>query len=638
MNLSIVKGIIGGLHYMSMVRKLFPSLTILLFTAFLTMVSISSAEDEQTYTYGDYVYQIVEDGKARIVEYIGNDESLEIPNDLNGIIISKLGKGAFGNGIKEIFIPDDVDVEDAAFSNCTTLEEIRISELHKSLMLDGKVLYDKNGTRLIYFPSSLDLKEYRVIDGVTEICDNAFQFNKYINNIVLPVGIKRIGNSAFYFCGHLEKIIIPDTVETIGKLAFTCCGLKEIVLSNRLETIPYKSFSGCTFLKRIVIPEGVKNIEYKAFANLFGIESVVIPDTVTSIDDYAFNKCNKEMVVYCKKGSAAEEYATKKGIKCNYDSFSDTGDTGHTKYNTMGITYALSDYWKHIPVDDLNDIFVLDVHDLMNNAIYISVQDVSVYAQMMDKESNKELLLNSSMSGAMETLKIKEVISESSINEDGKTGLIKMGNSDYGIITMYMEIIDNKLFYLALITDSFPTQYVDEITNCILSIESTNDVNSSVVNKNLENKGVLVQHKLGNLKYSVWNDWYSTETEDKDLGINMIEYYKTYGNPNDGMLFAISLKNAIQNMDDYRSAFKTLLDFCISSLNLNDIDIESKYYMTKNIMGYKATTGENSPISCGIFVTYDDSYGYCFVMVSTNEQITNNEWLETVVNTIEKGD
>lgn len=82
-----------------------------------------TAGTQQQFTY------VVEDGKAIITGYAGNEISLEIPERLDGHPVVAIGERAFEKmlRIKSIMIPDSVtSVGWFAFSGCISLETVSI--------------------------------------------------------------------------------------------------------------------------------------------------------------------------------------------------------------------------------------------------------------------------------------------------------------------------------------------------------------------------------------------------------------------------------------------------------------------------------------------------------------------------------
>ena len=49
----------------------------------------------------------------------------------------------------------------------------------------------------------------------------------------------------------------------------------------------------------------------------YALKKIVIPENVSDIDDTAFDGCEK-LTIQCKKGSYADEFAKKNGIKTAY--------------------------------------------------------------------------------------------------------------------------------------------------------------------------------------------------------------------------------------------------------------------------------------------------------------------------------
>ncbi len=87
-------------------------------------------------------------------------------------------------------------------------------------------------------------KEITVPDGVTEIGDYAFAFQKEITKITLPPSVRIINDGAFNSCAALTEIVIPEGVEELGALVFDGCkSLKKIALPDSLTTLEDMAFT-----------------------------------------------------------------------------------------------------------------------------------------------------------------------------------------------------------------------------------------------------------------------------------------------------------------------------------------------------------------------------------------------------------
>ena len=202
-------------------------------------------------------------------------------------------------------------------------------------------------------------------DGVTSIGNKAFYDCSSLTSIVIPDAVTSIGAEAFGFCGSLRSVtigrgvrsisydafpsrvsfqvdpentaytsqdgvlfnkdqtvllqypvekpdtsyVIPGSVTSIYFNAFGgCTTLTDVTISESVVSIGTCAFSDCTALSNVTISNGVTSIGERAFANCAALTAVTIPASVTSISYKAFEDC-PNLVIYGKRGSAAEEYA-----------------------------------------------------------------------------------------------------------------------------------------------------------------------------------------------------------------------------------------------------------------------------------------------------------------------------------------
>ena len=124
--------------------------------------------------------------------------SVKIPSG-----VTSIGNSAFYNcaSLANITIPDSVtSIGDGAFGGCKSLASINVSEKSENYSSVDGILFNKNITKLIRYPSAKTISEYSVPNSVTSI-----------------------GNSAFSGCTNLASITIPDSVTSIGDMAFMQC-------------------------------------------------------------------------------------------------------------------------------------------------------------------------------------------------------------------------------------------------------------------------------------------------------------------------------------------------------------------------------------------------------------------------------
>ena len=95
---------------------------------------------------------------------------------------------------------------------------------------------------------------------VTEIGDNAFYENMYIQSIHLPKGVKFIGDNAFASCPSLKAVYAEGVIQKIGARAFEDCErLFEIELADGLTHVGDYAFKNCRSIVNPKLPETVQS-------------------------------------------------------------------------------------------------------------------------------------------------------------------------------------------------------------------------------------------------------------------------------------------------------------------------------------------------------------------------------------------
>lgn len=103
---------------------------VLLLTLCLTCALTCSAE-AAAHTSGDYTYVLQQDGTAEITGYAGQENVLQIPDQLDGHTVSAIGAEAFAGhvNLSAVYIPACVGrIGDSAFSDCKALVSVSIGD------------------------------------------------------------------------------------------------------------------------------------------------------------------------------------------------------------------------------------------------------------------------------------------------------------------------------------------------------------------------------------------------------------------------------------------------------------------------------------------------------------------------------
>lgn len=122
-------------------------------------------------------------------------------------------------------------------------------------------------------PYAIDVYEKLQIWKCINISDDILQL--YTGDLVsleLPSGIATVGRESIKAKNvytRLEEVILPIGVKRIEDRAFYGqCALKSILLPETIEYIGNGAFAGCCKLEKLIIPESVKTIGANAFENV----------------------------------------------------------------------------------------------------------------------------------------------------------------------------------------------------------------------------------------------------------------------------------------------------------------------------------------------------------------------------------
>lgn len=349
------------------------------------------------------------------------------------------------SSLTNITIPKNVIcLDDFVFMECSSLTDIDVDNENKYYSSQDGVLFNKNKTKILFYPPGKTNVSYTIPDGVTEINSHTFESCLNLTNVTMPDTVTTLGVHAFDNCSNLSSVTMSNSLTSIGDYAFkscislinlkipgsvvciddfvffecssltdidvdsenSCYSSKDGVLFNKNKTqllfypsgktnvsytipdgvtdIGDRAFEYCSNLTGVTIPDSVTSIEYGAFEDCSSLTNVTIPNSVTSIEGYAFSGCssltgvtilNNETVInykafgyyfsytdnkykktdgftmYGYKGSTTEAYANKNGF-----AFVDIeNEVQNVTLNQTTITLGVDQSYTLVPTTDPED-------------------------------------------------------------------------------------------------------------------------------------------------------------------------------------------------------------------------------------------------------------------------------------------
>lgn len=268
-------------------------------------------------------YYESDDGSIVLEAYNGKDAVAEIPAEIDGKPVSRIGFFFSINNNVTTTLKIPASVEDISIINSGEfLTDYIIEEGHEKYYSVDGCIYQKPYTE--WFPTTVLYKcpqgkrgEIVVADGTDYIESDAFHGCKGITAVKLPESVKAVNVGAFMDCTSLTSVNIPENT-LIAACAFQGCASLESLDIPETADISAHAFDDTPFLQKLIeqdpyvvingtlvdgttikgeaaIPDSVQKIAYKAFAPYDGINTelkkVTLPQGFTKVDAGAFMGC-----------------------------------------------------------------------------------------------------------------------------------------------------------------------------------------------------------------------------------------------------------------------------------------------------------------------------------------------------------
>ncbi len=291
-----------------------------------TTISVVQLGDSNLFIEGtDYKVTAIDDYAFESCDTL---KSVTIPYG-----VKTIGNACFTNStLTSISIPSSVtDIGLLAFSDCEDLTSISVNSSNNYYYTDSYgVLFTKNKSELIQYPSGNTRTSYSIPSGVKVINQYSFWGSVNLKSIVIPSGVTQILDRTFTRCTSLTSITIPNSVTSLGNHAFNgCTALTSFSISRYVTQLGEWTFVNCTSLKSIsvnssnpnyssdsngvlynknkttliqyptgktatsyTIPSTVQILGTIAFRNCAYLQTITIPTSVEEIGSYAFVECS----------------------------------------------------------------------------------------------------------------------------------------------------------------------------------------------------------------------------------------------------------------------------------------------------------------------------------------------------------
>ncbi|MCQ2405496.1 MAG: leucine-rich repeat domain-containing protein [Clostridia bacterium] len=245
--------------------------------------------------------------------------------------LTTLGQFAFSGCVRltEITLPALLeDLGDAAFMGCTSLKTIAVNKKNGWFTVENGVLYNKNKTTLVCYPSGLAGTTFAVPDTVATIAPYAFAVNHTLTAVTLSDSLTELGDRAFEYVTEIKTITLPKSVATLGAGVFAFCSSLEkidVAAGNTafkwendtlLSADGYKLYfySPANKAEEVVVPLTVAQLMDCAFAGNPYLKRVTLLNASSSISGDVFDGCRDDFVLSGYDQSTAHSYAFTNGL------------------------------------------------------------------------------------------------------------------------------------------------------------------------------------------------------------------------------------------------------------------------------------------------------------------------------------
>jgi hypothetical protein len=236
--------------------------------------------------------------------------------------VTNIGEAAFDgcDSMTSVSIPASVtNIGNDAFFNCIHLATIDVDPQNSFYSSANGVLFDKNQSTLIQYPTACTAGSYVIPFNVTSIGADAFSQCYSLSSVTIPASVTNIWDYEFEYCTSLTSVYYlgsPGGFPTVGSHVFyrdynttvyylygnPFAGIPAvqvaaqdqfsyIVSGDCVAIVGYSGCCGGLTIPSTINGSMVTSIGGDAFSRCPGLTSVTIPGSISSVGDYAFGGC-----------------------------------------------------------------------------------------------------------------------------------------------------------------------------------------------------------------------------------------------------------------------------------------------------------------------------------------------------------
>lgn len=234
------------------------------------------------------------------------------------------------SNLRKVNIPKNVKfMGNNPFAGCPNIEVINESPYFN--FVDG-ILYNRDFTRLIYYPISKKDDRYEIKEGCRILGKHSFYLCDNLKEVVIPSSIIKLENNPFSGCTkinlvnksdyyHIDDSVIYDkdyssVIGCLNSINTDCLVLKDV------KRICRNSFWNCKGSRKIVLPKTLESIGYNPFVSCSNIEFESNSENYMVYDNALYTADKSKLVCYPAKYAIGDIYLPDEVITLERGAFS----------------------------------------------------------------------------------------------------------------------------------------------------------------------------------------------------------------------------------------------------------------------------------------------------------------------------